>query len=574
MKKRSVSIEKTRVFPWENGAAEYPVGIQEILKLLRFAPEDGRIWLDDQRMVMMHLTAMVTMRRQLVDTLGFAAARALLTRIGYSSGTADAAIALRMRPHDDSLYAFMTGPLLHGLEGMTRARPLVLEIDVARGKFEAEFRWDDCAEVDAHIAAYGLAADPVCWMQLGYASGYCSAFMGRRILFREVECSGMGAPYCRIIGKPTEEWVDSDGDGQEFDPMAGGPGASRPAVHLPDCAHSSREKGGLIGVSSGFVTVCTMLEKVAKTNAAVLFLGETGVGKGMFARALHKLSARSAQNFVAVNCAAIPETLVESELFGVQKGAFTGAVVSRAGRFEHADGGTLFLDEVGTLSLPAQAKFLRVLQDKEIERVGDMQPRKVDVRVIAATNEDLATAVGNGAFREDLYYRLNVFPIHIPPLRERRDDIPVLMAHFLKHFAALHTRRITGFTERAVDALLRYDYPGNIRELENMVERAVILADDDHPLDISHLFSHAPSFMSRFLRMKADGHIGGPIEEAPSRPIAQRILDEGVAFSDVETALVELAVSRSKGNLTEASRMLGISRAQVAYRMKQAEPND
>ena len=248
--------------------------------------------------------------------------------------------------------------------------------------------------------------------------------------------------------------------------------------------------------------------------------------------------------------------------------------MSRAGRFEHADGGTLFLDEVGTLSLPAQAKFLRVLQDKEIERVGDMQPRKVDVRVIAATNEDLVTAVSNGGFREDLYYRLNVFPIHIPPLRDRRDDIPVLMAHFLKQFASLHGRRITGFTERAVDALLRYNYPGNIRELENMVERAVILADDDHPLDISHLFSHAPSFMSQFLRMKADGHIGGPAEEAPSRPIAQRILDEGVAFSDVETALVELAVSRSKGNLTEASRMLGISRAQVAYRMKQAEPND
>lgn len=568
MKKRSVSIEKTRVFPWDGAGGDYPPGIQDILKLLRFAPEDGRIWLDDQRMVMMHLTALVTMRRQLVDTLGFAAARALLSRIGYSSGTADAAIALRMRPQDDSLYAFMTGPLLHGLEGMTRARPLVLEIDVARGKFEAEFRWDDCAEVDAHIAAYGLAADPVCWMQLGYASGYCSAFMGRRIYFREVECSGMGSPFCRIVGRPIEEWDDATIERDDVDH----PGHGRSlAMHGPDCAHSSREKGGLIGVSSGFLTVCTMLEKVAKTNAAVLFLGETGVGKGMFARALHKLSARATQNFVAVNCAAIPETLVESELFGVQKGAFTGAVASRAGRFEHANGGTLFLDEIGTLSLPAQAKFLRALQDKEIERVGDMQPRKVDVRVIAATNEDLAGLVANGEFREDLYFRLNVFPIHIPPLRERRDDIPVLMAHFLKHFSALHGRRITGFTERAVDALLRYSYPGNIRELENMVERAVILADDDHALDISHLFSHAPSFMSQFLRMKADGHIGGPAEELPSRPIAQRILDEGVAFGDVETALVELAVARCNGNLTEASRLLGLTRAQVAYRLKQKE---
>ena len=218
-----------------------------------------------------------------------------------------------------------------------------------------------------------------------------------------------------------------------------------------------------------------MVKKVAPTDATVLFLGESGVGKEIFSHNLHRLSKRAKGPFIAVNCAAIPEQLAESELFGVEKGGFTGATVSRPGRFERAHGGTLFLDEIGTLSFTAQGKLLRALQEGEIERVGDTQVRKVDVRVIAATNVNLRDAVRDGSFREDLYFRLNVFPVRVPPLRDRRDDIPLMMNWFMQRACKKHGKAITGFRERAVDALINYRWPGNVREMENMIERAVIL---------------------------------------------------------------------------------------------------
>jgi two-component system, NtrC family, response regulator HydG len=202
----------------------------------------------------------------------------------------------------------------------------------------------------------------------------------------------------------------------------------------------------MVGVSSAFKAACHMLTRVAPTKASVLFTGESGVGKEMFASTLHRISPRAAKPFVAVNCAAIPDALVESELFGVERGAFTGASVSRAGRFERADGGTLFLDEIGTLSLVAQGKLLRALQEGEVERVGGTRTIKVDVRVVAATNVDLRDAVKAGRFREDLFYRLNVYPIHLPPLRERREDIPLLMSHFLHLYGRTHGRKLAGYT--------------------------------------------------------------------------------------------------------------------------------
>jgi transcriptional regulator with GAF, ATPase, and Fis domain len=209
---------------------------------------------------------------------------------------------------------------------------------------------------------------------------------------------------------------------------------------------------------------------------SVLLTGETGVGKERFARALHTLSDRAGGPFVAVNCAALPAELIEAELFGVEKGAYTGAHATRAGRFERADGGTLFLDEVGDMPLPAQAKLLRVLQEGEVERLGAEQPRKVNVRLVAATNVDLEAAVAAGRFRRDLLYRLNVYPIAIPALRERTADIAPLAQHLLQRYAAQHHKRLLGFSDRAMAALQAHDWPGNVRELENLVERGVILA--------------------------------------------------------------------------------------------------
>src|SRR5918992_6255568 len=242
--------------------------------------------------------------------------------------------------------------------------------------------------------------------------------------------------------------------------------------------------GGILGKSRPMLALFQMLEIVARANSTILITGETGTGKEVVARAIHHNSPRRAHRFVALNCSAIPETLLEAELFGHVRGAFTGAVGMRQGRFEQAHKGTLFLDEVGTMSTALQMKLLRALQEREFERVGDNQTIKVDVRVIAATNSDLAKMVAEGAFREDLYYRLNVIPIELPPLRERRDDIPLLVQHFLKKFAPDAGLEIS---QGAMRALMAYHWPGNVRQLENAVERVVALSAGREQIDATDL---------------------------------------------------------------------------------------
>ncbi|MFA5028634.1 MAG: sigma-54 dependent transcriptional regulator, partial [Candidatus Methylomirabilota bacterium] len=232
---------------------------------------------------------------------------------------------------------------------------------------------------------------------------------------------------------------------------------------------------GIIGESGRMQEVLALVRRVAPSDATVLIRGESGTGKELIARALHYNSTRADGPLVSLNCAALPEQLLESELFGHEKGAFTGAVAQRKGRFELSDGGSIFLDEIGDLSLALQVKLLRVLQERQFERLGGSRTLSVDVRVIAATNRDLETALRRGAFREDLYYRLNVVTVQLPPLRDRREDIPALLDHFLAKFAEKNRRPVPGLTAAARDALMKYDYPGNIRELENIVERAVLL---------------------------------------------------------------------------------------------------
>jgi transcriptional regulator with PAS, ATPase and Fis domain len=228
--------------------------------------------------------------------------------------------------------------------------------------------------------------------------------------------------------------------------------------------------------------VYRLIEKAASSRANVLVLGESGTGKELVARALHFNSPRSAKRFVAVSCAALPQELLESELFGHEKGSFTGANWQRAGRFELADGGTLFLDEIGDITLATQTKLLRVLQEREFERVGGSKPVKVDVRLVAATNRDLPELIRKGTFREDLYYRLRVIEIPLPPLRDRREDVPLLVRHFIKEFATQNKKKIENVSEETMALLMRHDWPGNIRELENAIEHAVVMAEDDASL--------------------------------------------------------------------------------------------
>jgi two-component system response regulator HydG len=294
----------------------------------------------------------------------------------------------------------------------------------------------------------------------------------------------------------------------------------------------------IIGSSPALREVMELVKQAAPTRATVLLTGESGTGKELFARALHELSERRDRAFVAVNCAALPESLLEAELFGTEKGAFTGST-ARAGRFEAADGGTLFLDEIGEIPLSVQVKLLRVLQEEEITRLGSNAGRRVDVRLIAATNKDLEDEVRAGRFRQDLYYRLHVIALHLPPLRARPDDISLLAAHFLRRYAERNGRVIGGITRAALDALLGWMWPGNVRELENTIERAVVL-DKDGVLDVDdlpHRITHAPA---------------GGEDRAITIPL-------GVPLEEVERRVIQETLRMTGGNKRLTSQLLGIA---------------
>src|SRR5437773_2697670 len=565
--------------------------LADLMGRLHFSTRDGRIWLDDQRMLLIHAKALGLLRREMIEMLGMDVARGLMTRMGYHAGAQDAQMARKVRSKTSLQDMFVVGPQMHCLEGIGLSEAVRLEVDVERGVHYGEFVWTSQVEDEEHIRHFPIGTEPACWMQTGYASGFSSEFMGRPVLYREVECQSMGQPACRIIGKPLEQWGEEAAQDLRFlMPEMFAPGLALEgtgparAVTLPTDPTSS--VASLVGISPRFDSVLHMVRLVAPTQATVLFVGESGVGKEVVARTLHRLSARDAKPFVALNCAAIPEPLIESELFGAERGAFTGAVQSRPGRFERADGGTLFLDEIGALSAGAQGKLLRALQEGEIERLGDTRMRRVDVRVIAATNIDLREEVKAGRFREDLFFRLNVFPIRIPPLRERREDIPLLMTHFLAKFNRLHGRRLTGFTQRAVDAMLSYDWPGNVREVENVIERGVILAAESGAIDVPHLFTSGEQFGDQHFALDHEGKLVPSDRSAlladtvPDREVdrvARRVSSllsgeaedgDNVSLEDIETLLLKKAIERAHGNVAAAARLLGITRPQMVYRLK------
>ncbi len=543
----------------------------DLRRLLRFETDSGAIWLGDRRMVLMHTNALAALRQDLITSVGSDHARRILTRMGYASGVSDAEYAKKTRPGEAAQDIFMVGPQLHMIEGAARVTPVKLSFDIAAGQFLGEFRWDHSWEAYAHRQKFGLVEDPACWTLLGYASGYTSAFMGRLILFKETLCAACGEDHCQIIGRPIEEWPDGEAHRVYFndDSLMEKMEALQSQVEaLKSTLEPATQGGQLIGNSTAFRKAYTLMQKVASTQATVLLTGETGVGKERFARVLHELSSRASKPFVAVNCAALPAELIEAELFGVEKGAYTGAHAARAGRFERADGGTMLLDEVGEMPLAAQAKLLRVLQEGEIERVGGETTRKVNVRLVAATNVDLEHAVAAGRFRRDLMYRINVYPICIPPLRERKTDIELLAQVMLARFCALHSKRVLGFEERALQALLKHSWPGNVRELENLVERGVILASQSGMVEVEHLFPNQPD--AAHTTLDAHGHLA-PLPTAKDDDLSTRILDSGSSLEEIEGRVLDHAMARARGNLSEAARLLGLTRPQMAYRQKQRQ---
>jgi DNA-binding NtrC family response regulator len=316
---------------------------------------------------------------------------------------------------------------------------------------------------------------------------------------------------------------------------------------------------GLVGHSPAMRSLFQLLETVAATSSTILITGETGTGKELAARAIHHNSPRRANRFVAMNCSAIPETLLEAELFGHVRGAFTGAVGTRQGRFEQAHKGTLFLDEVGTMSPSLQSKLLRVLQEREFERVGDSHTIKTDVRVIAATHSDLKKMVADGLFREDLFYRLNVIPVQLPPLRDRREDIPLLAQHFLQKLGAESGRANVTLSQEALRRLMAYHWPGNVRQLENVIERALAFSAGRTQIDVQDLSAE--------------------IQNQPAPADASQVYfpEGGVDFDSyieaIELSLIRRSLERTQGNKRQAAKLLNLKRTTLIEKLKRLEPN-
>jgi DNA-binding NtrC family response regulator len=538
-------------------------------QVLDFRPDQGIIRLHDQRVVILSAAAMGLLRKELTDTLGEANARRVMLRFGYADGYHDA-VSLRDRSQwTDPIDGLRAGITLHRLEGIVRAEITRVDYDAASGRFEEEVIFRDSYAAEQHIYHYGQAASPQCWSLAGYASGYASACLGREVYFRETRCAAQGSKTCVLLGRDGASWGDEletfrlDYQGANLEKEVDN---VRAAVHRELQALERRERQlakrerelnllrervarfatskHFISRSAAMQDVLDMAAQVAPIDTTVLVYGESGTGKEFIVRLIHEQSDRASQPFVSVNCAALTETLLESELFGHVRGAFTGAVRDKAGLFEVAGQGTLFLDEIGEVAPTVQAKLLRALQEREIRRVGAERNVRVHARVIAATNRDLKAAVAAGTFREDLYFRLGAFVITVPPLRDRREDIPALAQEFLRRATVRVKKDVKTISPDAMTALMTYQWPGNVRELEHAVERAVIVAAGS-------------SIKAREL----------PPEVRQRSSIRRH--DDSLDLRAQERALIERALDRFGSNRKKAAEALNISTVTLWRKMKE-----
>jgi two-component system, NtrC family, response regulator HydG len=459
-------------------------------ELLELDPEGGVIRFAGQRALLLDAVAMGLLRKYLAENFGATAARTVLTQFGFAHGWRMAEAMHAEFKWDSDEDWQNAGPRIHTLEGLFcvelgKPGPLSKEGMTLMSSYEAE----------QHLLHFGRSDVPVCWTICGLISGYLSRSSSKEIYVLEDRCLGRGDAACHLLGRTREAWGMEHAEELRF----------FETNRLKDCldvslrrvtetlkmveeklrahrralvrvSHDLVEPLGIVAKSVAMVQLVELARRVAEVDSTVLITGESGTGKERISRLVHEASARTTGPFVAVNCGAITETLLESELFGHMRGAFTGATQDRPGLFEAANRGTLLLDEIGEVSAGMQVKLLRVLQEREIRRVGENKSRKVDVRVLAATNRDLARAVAKGNFREDLYYRLKVVELRVPPLRERRDDILPLARVLLAEAAIRMKRKGIALAPEVADRLLRHAWPGNVRELENAMERAVALA--------------------------------------------------------------------------------------------------
>jgi two-component system response regulator HydG len=531
----------------------------DLRELAELPPKGGVLRFSGERVILMDTVALGILRKELIDTVGMTAARGVLTRFGYAHGWRTAQAMRGQFPWENEREWKIAGGRLHTLQGMVRVEPVVHK----PGEPEpfAEALWHESYEAEQHLLQLGRADEPVCWTLIGFASGYLSYCNGKEIICREERCVGKGDATCHMVGKPREEWAGAvDEEATYFHKQCLDAGLAKLTDALKQAEQKLRAKkkqlaehadvdepAGLVARSEPMQKVLELARRVAHVDSTVLITGESGVGKERVARYIHDESSRATRPFVAINCAAVTETLLESELFGHIKGAFTGATTDRSGLFEAAHGGTLLLDEVGEVPQAMQAKLLRVLQEREVRRVGENKSRAIDVRVLAATNRDLLAAVESGQFRKDLYYRLRVVELKIPPLHERRADILPLARLFLQQAIERSRRKMCGISPAAADQLVRYDWPGNVRELENAMERAVALSVGTQI---------APEDLPEEVRVAL------PTVYTPGRV---RTLE------DVERDYILAALNANGGNRTKTAQQLHIGLATLHRKIKEYE---
>tara|TARA_B110000967_G_scaffold55851_1_gene57278 strand:+ start:1061 stop:2746 length:1686 start_codon:yes stop_codon:yes gene_type:complete len=547
--------------------------LSQVTPHIVFSSEQGKVWLNEQRVVLFSQTALGKFRKEVYDTIGQDRCKAFFLRLGYQLGILDGELARSSGAEMSIKDRFNLGPELHALRGMVLPELQRLVVSEKGDEFICEVVWFNSYEVEICANEMGPMDDPGCWNLTGYASGYSSAVLQREIFFQELECHSCGDDRCFAVGKPAAEWDNYEQLKRyyESDPLLEELSKLQTTVEaLKESLNEGDRLPNIVGSSKPFKHALEMVTKASDSKVSVLLLGETGVGKEVLARAVHITSDRADKPFIAVNCAAIPPDLIEAELFGVEKGAYTGANQSRMGRFERADKGTIMLDEVIELTPRAQATLLRVLQEGELERVGDNKVRKIDVRVVAATNEDLSVAVQQGRFRADLYYRLSAYPITIPPLRERKEDIPLFIVHFLEKYRALYNKNVLGISDRGMEMLSNYEWPGNIRELENVVERAVILADINGVISMESMFPESALRPSEAKVLDPSGRLQNQIfpEGIDADGLVESLLSTGFDLEKFEETMLTSALQKTQGNISKAARLVGLSRPAFDYRLK------
>ena len=547
--------------------------LSQVTPHIVFSSEQGKVWLNEQRVVLFSQTALGKFRKEVYDTIGQDRCKAFFLRLGYQLGILDGELARSSGAEMSIKDRFNLGPELHALRGMVLPELQRLVVSEKGDEFICEVVWFNSYEVEICANEMGPMDDPGCWNLTGYASGYSSAVLQREIFFQELECHSCGDDRCFAVGKPAAEWDNYEQLKRyyESDPLLEELSKLQTTVEaLKESLNEGDKLPNIVGSSKPFKHALEMVTKASDSKVSVLLLGETGVGKEVLARAVHITSDRADKPFIAVNCAAIPPDLIEAELFGVEKGAYTGANQSRMGRFERADKGTIMLDEVIELTPRAQATLLRVLQEGELERVGDNKVRKIDVRVVAATNEDLSVAVQQGRFRADLYYRLSAYPITIPPLRERKEDIPLFIVHFLEKYRALYNKNVLGISDRGMEMLSNYGWPGNIRELENVVERAVILADINGVISMESMFPESALRPSEAKVLDSTGRLQNQIfpEGIDADGLVESLLSTGFDLEKFEETMLTSALQKTQGNISKAARLVGLSRPAFDYRLK------